>query len=79
MELAREAAIRWTGKPHSLHRRVLCLVALALFQLPSGTRALTWCTDNFGIAFSHLLKQMNVSSSDLREYFGVEETYEDIY
>ncbi|TFL04818.1 meiotic nuclear division protein 1 [Pterulicium gracile] len=47
VELAREAAIRWT--------------------------------DNFGIAFSHLLKQMNVSSSDLREYFGVEETYEDIY
>ena len=67
VELAKEAAIRWTGRS-------------CTSQASSTADEANWntCADNFLVALSHLSRQTGCPSSELRQQLQVAEDYEDI-
>lgn len=68
--LAKEAAIRWTGKK--------CYKTVEPQCASSRTDILTLFPDNYAMLLSYFTRQFGVDPEEIRKHLGVDENYEDI-
>lgn len=66
--LAKEASLRWTGKP----------IVQAIGWCESLQRRVIFTKDNYGMLLAHFTRQHAVEPAEIRKFLGIDEEYEDI-